>query len=184
VPHHLVDRVDSKLLQSKIAYVADGGLYENDGADVLLSLIKTIDNRQPVLVIIIDGSARMETLRLNEGEIFGISKSLGRMYDIGNLKAMAHYPSLLEDVHDPKNLEVVFIRMEGHDEATQSKLRDIPTQFKLSDEHCDALDAVAVQNVTRMYDPLMGAYTRLSGRVAKRGMKSVVKREKVAAGGE
>src|SRR5690606_31922758 len=34
VPQHLVGRVDKNLLQSNIAYVADGGLYENDGADV------------------------------------------------------------------------------------------------------------------------------------------------------
>src|SRR5690606_28656625 len=31
VPPHLAGRVDQKLLQSSVAYVADGGLYENEG---------------------------------------------------------------------------------------------------------------------------------------------------------
>ncbi len=166
VPPELLGRVDRKLLESRIAYVADGGLYENEGVDPLLSLVKTIDRDQPILLIIVDGSERMETLKLKEGKIFGPSTVIARMYDIGTLKPMAYYNSLLGEYHNPEELEVVFVRMEGYDEPTQDTLRNIPTQFKLSDDHCAALDTVAVQNFGRMYDPLMGAYARLSNAVA------------------
>ncbi len=162
VPAELLGRVDQKLLQSSIAYVADGGLYENEGVDPLLSLVKTIDRNQPILLVIVDGSERMETLKLKEGKIFGPSTVIARMYDIGTLKPMAYYNSLLGDYHNPEELEVVFVRMEGYDEATQDTLKNIPTQFKLSEEHRAALDTVAVQNFARMYEPLMGAYQRLS----------------------
>ena len=165
VPQPLAGRSDQKLLQSSIAYVADGGLYENEGVDPLLSLIKTLDKDAPVLLLIIDGSERMETLRLNEGKTFGPVTVISRMYDIGTLKPLAYYSSVLSDYHNPKKLETVFIRMEGYDAQTQETLRNIPTQFKLSDKHCGALDKAASENVTRMYDSLLGAYQRLSTKI-------------------
>jgi hypothetical protein len=164
VPPHLAGRVDEKLLQSSVAYVADGGLYENEGVDPLLSLIKTVDRKQPVLLIIIDGSERMETMRLREGKIFGPVTVISRMYDIGTLKPLAYYNNVLSEFHDPKKLEVVFVRMEGYDAKSQETLKNIPTQFKLSDEHCTALELVALQNFSRMYDPLINAYQRLGAR--------------------
>ena len=71
VPSDLIGRVDQKLLMSKIAYVADGGLYENEGVDPLLSLIKTLPRKLPILLIIVDGSERMETMSLKEGKVWG-----------------------------------------------------------------------------------------------------------------
>lgn len=161
IPLHLQGRLDQKMMQSPIAYVADGGLYENEGVDPLLSLMKTLDRDQPVLLLIIDGSERMETMKLREGKVFGPVTVISRMYDIGTLKPLAYYPDVVADFHNPKKMETVFIRMEGYDAKTQETLKNIPTQFKLSDGHRDALDAVAVQNVQRMYDPLSRAFARL-----------------------
>jgi len=176
VPHELLGRIDRKLLESKIAYVADGGLYENEGVDPLLSVVKSIDPNQPVLLLIVDGSERMETLRLNEGKIFGPVTAVSRMYDIGTLKPLAYYSRLASDFHNPNKIEFVFIRMEGYDEKTQETLRNIPTQFKLSEKHRDALDTVAEQNVSRMYQPMMEAYARLSGGSVKK-VKEVAKKK-------
>lgn len=162
VPQELAGRVDRSLLQSNIAYVADGGLYENEGVDPLLSFVKTLPYDMPVLMLIIDGSERMETLKLNEGKIFGPITVISRMYDIGTLKPLAFYSGVLQDHHNPARIETVFIRMEGYDQATQEKLRNIPTQFKLSDSHCAALDTVAGENVKRMFSPLMNAFSRLA----------------------
>lgn len=162
VPPALAGRVDVKLMQSPVAYVADGGLYENEGVDTLMSLIKTLPRELPVLLVIIDASARMETMRLREGKMFGPVTVISRMYDIGTLKPLAYYSNILAQYHDPDKLEVVFVRMEGYDEKTQATLRDIPTQFKLSNSHRDALQAVAAQNFSRMYLPLVSAYQRLS----------------------
>ncbi|MCX7624995.1 MAG: patatin-like phospholipase family protein, partial [Candidatus Sumerlaeaceae bacterium] len=39
VPPALIDRTDEKLRESKYLYIADGGVYENQGIDPLLSLI-------------------------------------------------------------------------------------------------------------------------------------------------
>lgn len=167
VPPHLAGRIDQKLLQSSVAYVADGGLYENEGVDSLLSLVKTIDSDQPVLLIVIDASERMETMRLHEGKIFGPVTVISRMYDIGTLKPLAYYGHAMREFHNPDKLEIVFVRMEGYDEATQETLKNIPTQFKLSGDHCDALEAVALQNFARMHGPLISAYGELSGKVSK-----------------
>lgn len=157
----LAGRVDRKLLQSSVAYVADGGLYENEGVDPLLSLLKTVDPQMPVMLIIIDASARMETMSLREGKIFGPTTVISRMYDIGTLKPLAYYSSILADYHNPDKLKVLFVRMEGYDAATQATIRDIPTQFKLSTPHREALQAVAEQNFAAIYEPLVSSYISL-----------------------
>lgn len=162
VPYHLLARVDQKLLKSAIAYVADGGLYENQGVDPLLSIVKTLPRSQPVLMIIVDGSQRMETLQLGEGKIWGPVSSISRMYDIGTLKPLSYYRSILRDFHDPSKLEIVFIRMEGTDENVQKQLRDIPTMFKLSESHCTTLDQAARDNFAQMKGALLDAFHRLS----------------------
>lgn len=164
VPPHVVGRVDEKLLQSPVAYVADGGLYENEGVDPLLSLIKTVDPAQPVLLIIIDGSERMETMRLPEGKVFGPTTVISRMYDIGTLKPLAYYSNMIDDHHDADKLELVFVRMEGYDPKTQETLKNIPTQFALSGGHRSALEQVAEQNFARMREPLISAFERLSAK--------------------
>lgn len=161
VPRELHNRIDQNLLQSSVAYVADGGLYENEGLDPLLSLLKTLPRSQPVLMIIIDGSERMETMKLNEGEIFGPVRVISRMYDIGNMKSLAYYNKIVEEYHDPSKLEIVVVKMDGYDEKSRSLIKNIPTQFKLSKSHSEALDVVAVQNFAMMYGELMQAYARL-----------------------
>lgn len=180
VPPHVVGRVDEKLLQSPVAYVADGGLYENEGVDPLLSLIKTVDAEQPVLLIIIDGSERMETMRLPEGKVFGPTTVISRMYDIGTLKPLAYYSSMIDDHHNPDKLELVFVRMEGYDAKTQETLKNIPTQFALSPSHRSALEGVAEQNFSRMRDPLLSAFDRLTVKRSP-GKKAVSRRSRTAA---
>jgi hypothetical protein len=162
VPSDLIGRVDQKLLMSKIAYVADGGLYENEGVDPLLSLIKTLPRKLPILLIIVDGSERMETMSLKEGKVWGPISVISRMYDIGTLKPLAYYRSMLANYHDQDKIEVVFIRMEGYDANSQQKLREIPTTFKLSEDHVAVLDQAARANVARMAPALLGAFGRLS----------------------
>jgi len=194
-PHHVPPssspRLNSKLLEGQVAYVADGGIYENEGVDSLLSLLKTMDRKQPVLLIVIDAAQRMETLALGEGKVWGPTSVISRISDIGALRPLAFYGSIASDFHDPSALEVVFIRMEGYDEESERALKNIPTSFKLSEKHRGALDAAAVANVQYMYNPLMQAYLRLQGRkpaahassrtAAKRPSKSSSKPKKEAA---
>lgn len=168
VPAHLLSRVDDKLLKSAIAYVADGGLYENQGVDPLLSIIKTLPKDQPVLVVIVDGSQRMETLQLGEGKIWGPVSSISRMYDIGTLKPLSYYRTILREYHEPSKLEMVFIRMEGSSEEAQRQLKNIPTMFKLSDAHCATLDQAAKENFSQMKGPLLDAFSRLSQGAGKK----------------
>jgi predicted acylesterase/phospholipase RssA len=172
VPQDLLGRVDQKLLQSKIAYVADGGLYENEGVDPLLSMVKTLPRKLPILLIIVDGSQRMETMSLKEGKVWGPISVISRMYDIGTLKPLAYYRSMLASYHDEDKIEAVFIRMEGYDANSQQKLRDIPTTFKLSDDHVAVLDQAARQNVARMAPALLGAFERLSAHKTHKGTRA------------
>jgi predicted acylesterase/phospholipase RssA len=162
VPGTSFGRVDNNLTLSQVAYVADGGLYENEGVDSVLSMLKTLPREQPVLMLVVDASQRMETMALGEGKVWGPTSVISRMYDIGSMRPLAFYGALAADFHDPAKLETVFIRMEGYDKQTEDILKNIPTSFKLSDNHRTALDNAAVANVARMAGPLMEAYQRLS----------------------
>lgn len=168
VPPANVARIDPKLLQSQVVYVADGGLIENEGLDSLLSLVKSMDRDQPVLLLVIDASQRMQTMALGEGKVWGLTSVLGRMYDIGSLRPLAMYSSILSNFHNPDRIEAVVIRMEGYDPETEKNLRNIPTSFKLSDTHRQALDAAAAANVRYMYEPIMHAFQRLASRPARK----------------
>lgn len=165
VPGTSLGRIDNNLTLSEVAYVADGGLYENEGVDSILSLLKTLPREQPVVLLVVDASQRMETMALGEGKVWGPTSVISRMYDIGSMRPLAFYGALAADFHDPKKLETVFIRMEGYDQPTEELLKNIPTSFKLSENHRAALDNAAMANVSRMAGPLMQAYQRLSGSV-------------------
>jgi hypothetical protein len=162
VPGTSLGRVDNNLTLSEVAYVADGGLYENEGVDSILSLLKTLPREQPVVLLVVDASQRMETMALGAGKVWGPTSVISRMYDIGSMRPLAFYGALAADFHDPAKLETVFIRMEGYDQQSEELLKNIPTSFKLSDDHRAALDNAAVANVARMAGPLMQAYQHLS----------------------
>lgn len=167
-PEACLRPLNTRLLQSEILYVADGGLHENEGLDPLLSMIKTLPRRQPVLLIVIDGTVRMETLKLGPGKIWGPTTVIARMYDIGNLRSLAFYSSVAARFHDPDRLRAVVIRMEGYDPETDRMLHNIPTMFKLSNSHREALETAAFQNVEHMLPNLDKAYQELRGS-GKRG---------------
>lgn len=157
----LAGRIDSNLMTSKFLYVADGGMYENEGIDPLLSVLRTIDRNQPVLLLIVDASQRMETIKVSGHKIWDPFTVVGRLYDIGTLRPLAFYGTAAREFHDPAKLDGVVIRMEGYDEHSTKILRNIPTMFKLSRQHRAALDLAAQRNVADMQDSLVEAYTRL-----------------------
>lgn len=161
VPATLMDRADEELLESRYLYVADGGVYENQGIDPLLSLIRTLPRNQPVLLIVIDGSQRMETIRVTGHKIWDPYSVIRRLYDIGTMRPLAFYGSALREFHDPKAFDGVFIRMEGYEPGMDEFLQSIPTLFKLSRRHRSALDQAATENVSRMEKLLEKAYLRL-----------------------
>ncbi len=154
--------VNGRLLLSPVLYVADGGIHENEGLDSLLSLIQTVPRRQPVMLIVIDGTVRMETMILGPGKVWGPISVISRLHDIGNLRPLALYGAAASRFHDPDRLRTVVIRMEGYDPATDKMLQSIPTAFKLSDRHRQALDTAALQNVEHMFPNLQEAYVKLT----------------------
>lgn len=162
VPQTSAGRVSPQLLESPWIHVADGGLVENEGVDALISLLKTLDRNQPVLLIVIQANFRLETKKVDRNEIWGPLDVIYRMYDIGTLRPLALYDAHVAQFHNPAALEAVVIRLEGYDPETNNLLRRIPTAFKLSREHREAIDAVAVQNVAHMTPALQAAIVRLS----------------------
>lgn len=161
VPQELRDRSDEVLLESKYLYIADGGVYENQGIDPLLSLIRTLPRSQPILLIVIDGSQRMETVKVTGHKIWDPYSVIRRLYDIGTMRPLAFYGSALKEFHDPNAFDGVFIRMEGYEPGMDEFLQSIPTLFKLSRRHREALDSAASENVARMEKTLERAYRRL-----------------------
>ncbi|MGI8908468.1 MAG: patatin-like phospholipase family protein [Candidatus Sumerlaeaceae bacterium] len=176
IPFTSLGRVDNNLTLSDVAYVADGGVAENLGVDSVLSLLKTLPHNQPVLLLVVDASQRMETKALREGKVWGLTSVIPRMYDIGSMRPLAFYGAIAADFHEHSKLEAVFIRMEGYDEQTEQQLKNIPTSFKLTEKHRSALDAAAVANVQRMAGPLLDAYQRLSAPPPKPEIAKKVKR--------
>jgi predicted acylesterase/phospholipase RssA len=162
VPPTSAGRVSPQLLASPWIHVADGGLVENEGLDALISILKTLDRNQPVLVIVIQANFRLETKKVDRNEIWGPLDVIYRMYDIGTLRPLALYGAHIAQFHNPAALEAVVIRLEGYDPDTHNLLRRIPTAFKLSKEHREAIDAVAVQNVAHVTPELHAAISRLA----------------------
>lgn len=161
VPSDLRGRIDEALLESRYLYVADGGVYENQGIDPLLSAMRTLPRQQPVLLIVIDGSQRMETVRVSGHKIWDPFSVVRKLYDIGTMRPLAFYTALVKEFHDPRAFDIVFIRMEGYDARFDEFLQSIPTLFKLSRRHRLALDNAAQENVARMQGQLQRAYQRL-----------------------
>ncbi|MGC8741013.1 MAG: patatin-like phospholipase family protein [Candidatus Sumerlaeaceae bacterium] len=161
IPEPRRDRTDEALKESKYLYVADGGVYENQGIDPLLSLVRTLPRSQPVFLIVIDGSQRMETVRVTGHKIWDPFSVIRKLYDIGTLRPLAFYGSALKDIHDPEAFQGVFIRMEGYEPGMDEFLQSIPTLFKLSRRHREALDQAAAENVARMRKTLERNYRRL-----------------------
>lgn len=161
IPAKLRDRTDEALKESKYLYVADGGVYENQGIDPLLSLVRTLPRNQTVFLIVIDGSQRMETVRVTGHKIWDPFSVIRKLYDIGTLRPLAFYESALKEFHDPAAFQGVFIRMEGYEPGMDEFLQSIPTLFKLSQRHRAALDRAAAENVARMRKTLEKSYRRL-----------------------
>lgn len=162
VPPQLASRAGKELLSSECVYVADGGVYENQGVDPLLSLLKTLPPKQPVLLIVIDASQRLQTITAKKHKIWDPISVISRMYDIGTMRPLAFYGPVAQQFHDPKQLEAVMIRMEGYDPHTEATLSKIPTSFRLSNSDRLALDAAAAANAQKMQDDLWGSFVRLS----------------------
>jgi predicted acylesterase/phospholipase RssA len=168
VPRELLGRADEALLESKYLYVADGGVYENEGMDPLISLIRTLPANQPIFLIAIDASQRMETVRVTGHKIWDPFSVVRKLYDIGTLRPLAYYGSILSQYHNPRAFDGVMIRMEGYEEKTDRFLQSIPTMFKLSSPHRRALDQAAFENVERMRGELRRSYLRLVNRKGRR----------------
>lgn len=164
VPQDLRGRADEALLDSKYLYVADGGVYENQGIDPLLSVLRTVDKNQPVLLILIDASQRMETVRVTGHKIWDPISVIRKLYDIGTMRPLAFYGSALKEFHNPAAFDGVVIRMEGYEASMDEFLQSIPTLFKLSGKHRRALDIAAQENVARMQSSLLRAYQKLMRR--------------------
>ncbi len=123
VPRELLGRADEALLESKYLYVADGGVYENEGMDPLISLIRTLPANQPIFLIAIDASQRMETVRVTGHKIWDPFSVVRKLYDIGTLRPLAYYGSILSQYHNPRAFDGVMIRMEGYEEKTDRFLQ-------------------------------------------------------------
>lgn len=165
IPQRSYWRTSAQLKESNSLYVADGGLYENQGIDALLSMVKSYGaagREQPVMLVVIDASQRMETQQLPPNKVWGPFSVVSRMYDIGSMRPLAFYGAIAARFHDPKKLETVFIRMEGKDRQTEDTLKAIPTAFSLSSAHRKALDVAAGQNVAERTPDLVSAYRELS----------------------
>jgi hypothetical protein len=163
IPSHLIGRMPPVLHESETLYVADGGVYENHGIDALLSLIKGLGKRnQPVLIIVIDASQRMPTVKTDKREVWGPESVLWRLYDIGSIRPIAFYGAVASKFHNPKRLDAVMIRMSGCDERTQKKLQRIPTSFRLSKSDQKILEDAATRNVYQMSECLKASMRRLS----------------------
>jgi predicted acylesterase/phospholipase RssA len=151
-----------ELLNSQSIYVADGGIIENEGVDALLSVIKSLDRDAPVLLVVIEATQRMRTTISDRGKIWDPITVISRMYDIGTMRPLAFYGSLVREFHDPKQIDGVVIRIEGETPEMEKQLRDIPTMFKLGPKHRNALDAAADANVDKMRENIIAAYDRLT----------------------
>lgn len=172
-PEHIPDpvrgnRIDTALLESRYLYVADGGVYENNGIDPLLSLVRTVPRRQPVLVIVVDASQRLETMRIGKHRVFDPITVIYRMYDIGTLRPLALYGAVLKQYRDTSNTAAVMVRMESSNPERGRLLRNIPTSFKLSDDHRDVLEDSARENFSDMLPALDAAWRRVAGGGKKR----------------
>lgn len=159
-------RVDASLLEGRYLYVADGGVYENNGIDPILSLLKTIPRSEAVILISVDASQREETMRIGKHRIFDPITVIYRMYDIGTLRPLAFYSAVLKQYRDASNTAAVMVRLEGRDPEHKKALRNIPTSFKLSGEHRGVLEQSARDNFADTLPSLAEAWT------------SVVKRKK------
>jgi predicted acylesterase/phospholipase RssA len=168
VPERSRGRASADLLASEYIHIADGGLYENEGVDALLSLIKSLPRSQPVLMLVVDASQRMETVKANKHRIWDPITVISRMYDIGTMRPLAFYGSMAKEFHDADKLEGVVIRMEGYDPQTEARLQDIPTMFKLGEKHRAALDRAADENVEHMKQRLLDCYQQLSHKSSRR----------------
>ncbi|MBX7245706.1 MAG: patatin-like phospholipase family protein [Candidatus Sumerlaeaceae bacterium] len=163
VPADLAGRATPELLNSPWLHVADGGLYENLGIDPILNMMKTVDRNQPVMMIVIEADQRMETYSVERNKSWGPFAVLMRIYDIGTLRPLLLYGDYLRRIHNEDKLKTVIVRLEGYDDHTDNLLKKIPTAFKLSKSHQEALDEAARENVQHASDALVGYYRQLIG---------------------
>ena len=157
VPPDLKPNVSPKLLESPYIHVADGGLFENEGLDACLSIVKTMPRNQPIMIIVIMSGFNLETIPVSKNKTWGPIAVISRMYDIGDLKPLAYYAANVAQYHDVNKIDTALIRLRGYDEQQNDVLRNIPTQFKLSGSHREAIDAVSARNVSDMSEGLLSA---------------------------
>ena len=158
VPPDDIPRSDPSLLRSPRLYVADGGLVENEGIDPLLSILRTLPRRRPVIIVVIDGTTKIEIMNLGPGKVWGPLGSINRMYEIGSLRPLALYGAVAARFHDADRLDAFTIRLEGESIAADRFVQSIPTAFRLADRHRSALDRAAVANTAKIATPMMAAF--------------------------
>jgi hypothetical protein len=159
---HFLNRA---ILESPYIYVADGGVYENNGTDALLSLLRTVPRSRPVIIIAIDASQRMELIKTEtRTKVWGAFTVVPRMYDIGTLRAFALSGAVLNDIRDPANTAVVAIRMHSRDPQREALLKKIPTIFKISKKSREVLAVAAYNNVSELAPEISNLYARFYGK--------------------
>ena len=158
------------ILESPYIYVADGGVYENNGTDALLNLLRTVPRSRPVIMFAIDASQRMELIKTEtRSKVWTPFTVVPRMYDIGTLRAFALSGSVLNEIRDPANTAVVGIRMHSRDPQREALLKKIPTIFKISNKSREVLSVAAYNNVSELAPEISGLYARFYGKGVRRG---------------
>lgn len=160
IPPQLLQRAGD-LVKSNSVYVADGGLVENQGLDALMSILNTMNRKQPIMVIIVDASQPMKPI-VSDRKIWDPFTVTAQMYNIGTIRPLAFYETMATKLHDESKMQSIVVRMQGNDPETDAMLHNIPTSFKLSAKHREALEKAAHENYAQMRNSIVGAYQRLS----------------------
>lgn len=167
----LPDRVRN----SRWIQVCDGGVFANDGIDSVLSLVKTMPQNTPVMVIYIHGGFGLEPMASTRDRIWGVSSVINRMYDIGNSRPMPFYLNMVSELHNKDKIVMLPISLGGYTPKQTLRLFEIPTALRLSPFNRNRIDAVASQNVHDIIPGINEGLLMLGGKKSPEATKRAIR---------
>ena len=179
IPATLEANLPERVQESPWIQVTDGGVFANDGADSLFSLLKTIPKNKPVLILYVQGGFGLEPMASKRGRIWGLTSVVNRMYDISNSRPMALYLDTSKQLHDPSKVMILPITLGGYSSDQSRRLLNIPTALRLNYGNRKLLDKIVPQNTADMVPSIQEALYVLSGKKGRNSGFSQIKKSLV-----
>ena len=152
VPQTGVYAIDSETLRSPWLQISDGGLYSNDGLDVLYSLVRKMPASRPVLIFFVY-SNDLDIKYTGRDRTWWIVSIMSRMFTMSNSHQRVSQHLNIYNFHKNNKTAIVPIELHGFNSKQDDKVMGIPTAFHITYFNKKLISRVTPQ-IIQMMTPL------------------------------